>query len=252
MRAFSLVELSIVLVILGLLTGGILAGQSLIRAAELRAVGTEYQRFYTGLQSFRDKYGAIPGDMRNATAFWGKLSAYCNSDPGTALATGTCNGNGDGVVTGVGVADVSITREEPQAWRQLSLAGLIEGDYSGVVAASAGVFDNPTSRLSMGEWRMRTMGNLTGAVAGTLVSTFALDYGNVFEVFASGSGNFILTPAEGWNIDTKMDDGKPAQGKFIIRGWEFCTDAAARTDTSADYNLSDDDKLCNVAMFRNL
>lgn len=57
-RGFSLVELSIVLVILGLLTGGILAGQSLIRAAELRAVSTEYSRYATAVQSFRDKYFA--------------------------------------------------------------------------------------------------------------------------------------------------------------------------------------------------
>lgn len=60
-KAFSLVELSIVLVILGLLTGGILAGQSLIRAAELRAVSTEYSRYITATQSFRDKYFAVPG-----------------------------------------------------------------------------------------------------------------------------------------------------------------------------------------------
>lgn len=65
-RGFSLVELSIVLVILGLLTGGILAGQSLIRAAELRSVTTEYGRWVTAMHSFRDKYMAIPGDMRDA------------------------------------------------------------------------------------------------------------------------------------------------------------------------------------------
>ncbi len=53
-NGFSLVELSIVLVILGLPTGGILAGQSLIRAAELRSVSTEYNRFVTATQSFRD------------------------------------------------------------------------------------------------------------------------------------------------------------------------------------------------------
>ena len=72
---FSLVELSIVLVILGLLTGGILAGQSLIRAAELRSVATESQRYMAALNSFRDKYFALPGDMANATAFWGAQNA---------------------------------------------------------------------------------------------------------------------------------------------------------------------------------
>ena len=74
-QGFSLVELSIVLVILGLLTGGILAGQSLIRASELRAATAEYQRYATSIQSFRDKYMALPGDMTNATRFWGSVYA---------------------------------------------------------------------------------------------------------------------------------------------------------------------------------
>jgi len=71
---FSLVELSIVLVILGLLTGGILGGQALIRAAELRAVTTEYDRWVTATRTFQDKYFALPGDMTNATAFWGSAT----------------------------------------------------------------------------------------------------------------------------------------------------------------------------------
>lgn len=70
LRGFSLVELSIVLVILGLLTGGILAGQSLIRASELRSVSTELQRYSSAIYSFRDQYMALPGDMLNATSFW--------------------------------------------------------------------------------------------------------------------------------------------------------------------------------------
>ena len=74
--AFSLVELSIVLVILGLLTGGILAGQSLIRAAQLRAVSTEYSRYVASINSFRDKYFGWPGDLRNATAFWSVRLAF--------------------------------------------------------------------------------------------------------------------------------------------------------------------------------
>ncbi|MGB1540395.1 MAG: prepilin-type N-terminal cleavage/methylation domain-containing protein, partial [Rickettsiales bacterium] len=63
---FSLVELSIVLVILGLLTGGILGGQSLIRAAELRSVSKEYEKYQTAINIFKDKYFALPGDFNNA------------------------------------------------------------------------------------------------------------------------------------------------------------------------------------------
>ena len=66
-RGFTLVELSIVLVILGLLVGGVLSGQSLIRAAELRAVSTEHSKFVTAMNSFRDKYFAAPGDMKPPT-----------------------------------------------------------------------------------------------------------------------------------------------------------------------------------------
>ena len=70
-KAFSLVELSIVLVILGLLVGGILSGQSLIRAAQLRSVTADYTRFVTAVNTFRDKYFALPGDMTNAQSVWG-------------------------------------------------------------------------------------------------------------------------------------------------------------------------------------
>ena len=98
-HGFSLVELSIVLVILGLLTGGILAGQSLVRASELRAVSSEYQRYATAMHAFRDKYFAIPGDMTNATKFWGDDATAC-ADGAVADGTpGTCNGNGNGILT---------------------------------------------------------------------------------------------------------------------------------------------------------
>src|SRR3569833_319215 len=81
--AFTLVELSIVLVILGLLDGGVHTGQSLIRAAELRSVTTQYQRFLTAVQTFRDKYFALPGDMTNAHSYWGIAIAT----PATCVTT---------------------------------------------------------------------------------------------------------------------------------------------------------------------
>ena len=87
-NGFSLVELSIVLVILGLLTGGILGGQALIRAAELRAATTESQRYLAAINSFRDKYFALPGDMAIATRFWG-VSTACSGGQPTARVTAT-------------------------------------------------------------------------------------------------------------------------------------------------------------------
>jgi prepilin-type N-terminal cleavage/methylation domain-containing protein len=129
---FSLVELSIVLVILGLLVGGVLTGKSLIRAAELRSVTTDQQRFVAAAQIFREKYQAFPGDMTNATAFWGTAAAC----PGTYLQPSTdattCNGNGDGGVRG----DTTGSNESFRFWQQLANAGLIEGQYSGVTGSA--------------------------------------------------------------------------------------------------------------------
>jgi prepilin-type N-terminal cleavage/methylation domain-containing protein len=243
-RGFSLVELSIVLVILGLLTGGILGGQSLIRAAELRAVSTEHQRYVAAANTFRDKYFAIPGDFNNAQNFWG-ISTACSG----ASTTGTCNGNGDGLLTD-GAANAS--GEGYQFWRQLALAGLIEGTYTGVagatqyVDATVGV-NVPRSRMNNGEWFARygttTMGNS---------NIYALDYGNflLFGGYNPGSwaNGGILKPEEAWNIDTKMDDGKPAQGKVIAFYWNNACAApngtAANTNFDANYNLTNTTLTC--------
>ena len=65
-QAFTLIELAIVLIILGLLAGGVLYGQNLIKAAELRAVASESEKFQAALMTFRGKYFYYPGDMPNA------------------------------------------------------------------------------------------------------------------------------------------------------------------------------------------
>ena len=121
MAAFSLVELSIVLVILGLLTGGILTGQNLIRAAELRSVTTQLQAYQTAVMSFRDTYQAVAGDMRNATRFWGYSSGItaCDNLTGAADApAGVCDGNGDGRVILSSSAGAHAARESYQFWRR--------------------------------------------------------------------------------------------------------------------------------------
>lgn len=259
-RGFSLVELSIVLVILGLLTGGILAGQSLIRASELRALSSEIQRFQAATNTFRDKYFAIPGDFRDATRFWGLqiVGSGCTSNSGIAAASapGACDGNGNGIVPVIGTADTS--GEPFQLWRHLQLAGLIEGTYTGLSGSVGGLdatqgSNIPASRISNGGWLAYTFGVQPGNG-----SVYGMDYGNSFNFGArTASGTVfsraptLLRPEEMWNLDIKMDDGRPAYGNIIAYPWgtaasdNRCTlNAADETDLDSDYNLALNAQVC--------
>lgn len=243
-EGFSLVELSIVLVILGLLTGGILSGQALIRAAQLRSVASEYQKYVSATQAFRDRYMALPGDMPNAAKFWGAadnddgLGSDCFG--ASVTTTATCNGNGNGSIDSGSAAN-----EQFSYWKHLANAGLIEGSYTGI-AGSAGVSQHvigqncPASKLSSAGWAMRYRGVSPGGVADSL--RFAMDYGNEFDFGAANPGDRTyepaLNPEEAWNIDTKLDDGKPASGRIIAVFRTGCVNGANNTDTSAPYNLT--------------
>jgi prepilin-type N-terminal cleavage/methylation domain-containing protein len=248
-NAFSLVELSIVLVILGLLVGGILAGQSLIRASELRSVIAEQSRWLTATQAFRDKYFALPGDMSNATSIWGKDSTYCSSHPGSVGTPGTCNGNGNGQLYGGGA---NSTGEMYQYWKQLVLAGLMEGTYTGI-GGSAGEpvigTNSPPAKLSPAGWSATYFDNSDSGSA----SMWALNDGNMFIFGGQNTGNWnstnTLRTQELWNIDTKLDDGKPAAGKVISYGWFGCTNGANNASFTADYALASSTIACS-ALFR--
>lgn len=213
-KGFTLVELSIVLVILGLLVGGVLSGQSLIRGAEMRSVTADIARYSTAMYSFRDKYNAVPGDMRNATEFWGTLggdgaNATCQNMEATSRAT--CNGDGDGFIGGTAV----IYSERFRAWQHLANAGLIEGSYTGRTDSStSGSFivtpgkNTPPSRMRASVIRFTTFGAMTTASSDIFAG---IDAGNYLE-FRHSAGSPPLKPEEAWNIEMKLDDGKPGTG----------------------------------------
>lgn len=255
MRGFSLVELSIVLVILGLLTGGILSGQSLIRASELRSVSTDLSRHMTAVQTFRDRYMSYPGDMNNATQFWGKNNAACSSQPGTASATGTCNGNGDGNVALSSSVPGGGSQESFQLWHQLALAGLIEGTYTGLAGPDGyghAVFQSnvPVARINNAGWGVRHVSSPDPTYHFQTGKT-----GNVFTVGAlSGIISFpqssFLKPEEAWNIDTKADDGLAARGKVVSTYWTgTCTTATSATQLDAEYALTSSAINCGLWIY---
>lgn len=146
-KGFTLIELSIVLVILGLLVGGILAGKSLIRASELRSVSNDISKVQIAVAAFRDRYFAFPGEMTNATSFWGKDAINCNSHTGTAATPGTCNGDGNGS-WGNGSQWEQFT-----AWQHMAYAGLWPGSWPGIASIAPGqtvAGDNPGVNLPTG------------------------------------------------------------------------------------------------------
>ncbi|MES2984232.1 MAG: prepilin-type N-terminal cleavage/methylation domain-containing protein [Pseudomonadota bacterium] len=242
--AFSLVELSIVLVIVGLLVGGIFVGRSLIRASELRAVTAEFDRYVTATQTFRDKYFGLPGDITNATGFWGDQATgtgACADAAVTDGTPGTCNGNGDRIID-----DASGTTEGFRYWQQLAMAGLVEGAYSGIEDAGTikyiGGTNAPLSKLNQGVWSVLYRPNHAGSGAGI----FAADYQQLFIFGGAGSGTtayptgLILRPEDAWNIDNKLDDSKPGLGRILSNWNSSCTTAASATDTAAAIYLLTD------------
>lgn len=253
--AFSLVELSIVLVILGLLVGGVLAGQSLIRAAELRAITTEYARYVTAVGSFRDKYFALPGDMTNATAFWNAADGSTGNTVGCVTTAGTstqtCNGNGDGIVY-----PSTSSQESYRYWQQLANAGLIEGSFDGITHGStinsSTTANSPSSKLTNGLWWVWYYSTLSGSSL-----YFDGTYGTFLMLGKPTANTYpalgILKPEELWNIDTKLDDGKPATGKVVVYangGLATCTDTGTSSTLTASYLLTSSATVCNP-VFRN-
>src|SRR4051812_29331815 len=92
-QGFTLVELSIVLVIIGLIVGAILVGRDLIHASELRSQISQIEKFDTAVHAFQLKYGGIPGDLPAASA-----SAF-----GFAARSGAVgHGDGNGIIESCG------------------------------------------------------------------------------------------------------------------------------------------------------
>jgi len=129
-KGFTLIELSIVLIIIGLIVAGIVGGQALIHSAKLQSVISDIDRFRVAIATFEMQYDALPGDLVNAREYW----PDCLDD-----VPNTCNGNGNNLIN-----HNAGFYEHTRTWEHISLAGLIPGKYRG-----DGTLDeiNPESRL---------------------------------------------------------------------------------------------------------
>lgn len=242
-KGFTLVELAIVLTILGLLAGGILAGQVLIHSAELRSVLKESEQYQVAVNSFKEKYFGLPGDIANATQFWGRadngaFSGQCAA-PLTNTGSGkqTCNGNGDGVI----YDSAGSVYERYRVWQHLSNAGLIIGSYNGVASGGGVVVgvNIPQSKSDAAGWDILVAGETGSGLIARAV------YNNAMMLGVPGGSSF--SPEDVWSIDGKVDDAKPMTGNVLVYNHTDCTNSGGNQNTlNAVYNLDSSDIRCNI------
>lgn len=260
---FTLIELSIVLVILGLLVGGVLTGQSLIRAAELRSVTTDLSKYQTAINAFKEKYLYLPGDLPNATSFWGAA----NSNNTTCLTTvrsgtQTCNGDGNGLIWGWGNDPRSY--EQAMFWEHLSLAGMIEGSYlgytTGLDANGANVLMGVTApRGKISGSGFTVIGGNSDGYVNARPEIWGSPYKHTL-LFAKWGSNPqwyfysdgpILSAEEAYSLDSKTDDGKPGTGTIRTNQYGIsagtCTDTVTRSAyATATYVLTTQGASCKL------
>ncbi len=245
LRGMSLVELAIVLVIIGIMAGGVIAGQEMIHAAELRKIPLAIEDTRKSIMVFYDKYDSLPGDTDLAEELWG---ADCVG----------CNGNYNGWVgANKGQSGIDNFPEFFRFWQHLQLAGLAEGDFSGVTGP-----DSP-SHVLVNENIPEIYDNiglhafwLQNVIVDNHADLNTGEYGQIFIIGRRSWGwlnrEIALTTEDAFNIDTKIDDGKPftgilyGNGASNAFGYQLCTTAAAgdSDDFDAEYDLNVDGPAC--------
>jgi prepilin-type N-terminal cleavage/methylation domain-containing protein len=227
-RGFTLIELSIVLVIIGLIVGGVLAGQNLINAAAVRSQITQIETYNTAANAFRDKYGCLPGDITPAMGVsFNLMTGNGIPRPGGA-GNGDCNGIVQGFSPGLSaMSDPSEYGEPFMFWEDLASAQMINAGFStyrpntspgiGQGNASTDLY-LPAAKIGNGNYVIVTSGGL-GANSYYGTPGNGRNYFNILvPVLINGGGscqpcNAGLTVKQAYDIDQKIDDGLPNAGR---------------------------------------
>ncbi len=209
-QGFSLVELSIVLVLVGLLIGAVLVGRDVMEGAERRKLIAEMQAIDVAMQEFRGTYLGWPGDLVNASDFWG---AGCG---GASAVPAGCNGNGNNRIQGW-------TGEPYKAWKHLELAGLIQGGYTGLPVGSVigGMIGVNMPRSAARDDVALYLDGEPNAVGGSPMrnnNAYAPEDNNYLLFGAQRDNDFpnivAFTPEDAMLVDEKADDGLPGVGRI--------------------------------------
>jgi type II secretory pathway pseudopilin PulG len=182
-RGFTLIEIALVFVIIGLLLGSIFKGQELVTAARVRSIAQQQEQYKTAFIAFQDRYGYPPGDYAQASTNIKDLAA---GPCGTPNADGNGNGNSRVEVTG---------SEHTLAWEHMSKAGFL-----GVIYTCATTPGRGTSPLNRYDQPLELV--FDDQYAGTARARHNVKTGERMP------SNLLA------EIDRKVDDGLATTGQF--------------------------------------
>ncbi|WP_413437441.1 type II secretion system protein [Sulfuriferula sp. GW1] len=200
-NGFTLIEIAIVLVIIGLLLGGVMKGQELINSAKVKNLAADFRNIPVLIYGYQDKYKRLPGDDNSAKARFGAT---------------TVDGNGDGIIDGSWNSPVSTENldvESVRFWQHVRLANLSAGstDFTSIATASL-----PT--------------NAEGGRVGIQMSAPILGMSGSYYIC---SQNIPFKLAQ--QLDTTLDDGNGATGTMRAQAGST-TDSAKSGVAYADGN----------------
>lgn len=205
---FTLVEIAIVLVIIGLLLGGILKGQELINSAKVKNLAQDFKNAPLAIYGYQDRFRAIPGDDARADT---------NLPGGVAADQGNANGRIDGEWN-----SETATDESAKYWRAVRLTNFAAG---------------PTDMTQVGYYPTNAEGGRVG-LTGAIVTQIPITGMTGTYVFCSSGilGKFAR------QIDTTIDDGNTTTGSIRVRalvtGAAVAAPAAAIASTVADFDTT--------------
>lgn len=226
-HGFTLMELAIVMVVIGLIIGGVVAGQSMIKNAELNGVVSDITQIKTALDTFKNKYGELPGDMSDAFNYW-------DNGAGTICGTAAqCNGDGNGVFDRVSANE----NEKLRAWQHLQLAGVVEGSLIG--------YESTANDEAMGTNVKATAVDGAGLRFETVSSVNVIELGKDLGnpgIFQAGA----LYPEDAGAVDSKIDDGAANTGYIKAVNGTSQTGCVINPGVNDNYDLDSKNATCLV------
>lgn len=241
---FTLVELAIALMIIGLLIAGVLKGQELVENARNTQYVRQIQSYDVAVSSFFLSYNALPGDIRSpSTRIPNCTSVPCSTaGDGNKFYHSSANCSAAPAAALWWVDDLRVG-EQRNFWVHLTKAGLITGvspDYTGSWTGEGGT-EMPQGPASESLIGVGCYGNANGW--GDNVNFVPANYYIIRGLSDSG---FLMTGSSAYFIDQKMDDGKAQTGDVRPLGTTTVIIPNANCISSNEYLLTSKTKGCNL------